>query len=430
MYVNLNKYVFYSLKFISFLSFIAYFYGSYRISSGSNPESLSILLLLLLYCFGYLFYLIFVSLHKKLDYLYPINVRYTPIFPVLFYSYYLLHLGKINETMFNYAYVIKILVLYFGLTVFNKFYTNLISDKVTQFVIGKDTPELTLADDFSYISIVSQNYPEYGDQFELIKNIIVNLLGYKKVESKHLKDKYVCGRIYKFTRIKYEYSRRCKENILLLPLDCTNVNYLNWLNDPKASEKTPIAIKLDYLKDGIRYNVPTHVSDSDISSNLSYQCHFILQYTETEDEIEYLESFSKGTYLTFANVLSKHDIFTHFNDHDTNNSREKAKEMRLILRKSLVIFHKDNNLFADNIWGFLNNIFSKFMLADYGTLTDKLIMHYQDKVEKEILEIIARIKNYADKYKNTINFIALIISIFSLLGGIIKACLWFKNKYL
>lgn len=52
------------------------------------------------------------------------------------------------------------------------------------------------------------------------------------------------------------------------------------------------------------------MNSNELRSNSTYQCYFMLQYNETEDIIEYLQSINNETYLAFANILSKRMMYS------------------------------------------------------------------------------------------------------------------------
>jgi len=429
MNVNFNKYFFYMLKFLSVLSLITYFYGSYLIYNIIESEILSIILLILLYFFGYFFYLTLIHLYRLSDHLYPKNIRYTPFLPVIFYMLSIINFEDIHYSTFYTVQFIKIIGLFLGLFILNKYYTNFLYDTIIPFIIGKQIfNSITVSDYFTYISIFSKGQPEYGDHLELIKSIIVNLLGYKIVSCKAFKDKNGCHEIFRFTRTKYQNSRRTKDNILLLPMKCTDINYINWVNNSKVNENQPSTMKLTNFQSTIKH--PSNINSNELRSNSTYQCYFILQYNESEDIIGYLQSINNETYLAFANILSKNDVFMNCDSKydifsNTENIKDKTKKLHIHLNKSIVTFHKDNDILVDDVWYQLDYLFSKFISGSYGTLIDKISNYYIEKVKPKLMNISVFIKRYTNENKTTIAYIA---SFFTILGAIIKLYDWFKGR--
>jgi len=285
-----------------------------------------------------------------------------------------------------------------------------------------------VSDYFTYISIFSKEQPEYGDHDELIKKIIVNLLGYKMVSCKAFKDKNGCHEIFRFTRTKYNNYRRTKDNILLLPMGCTDINYLDWVNNSKGNEIPPSTIKLTNFQSTIKH--PSNINSNELRSNSTYRCYFILQYNETEDIIEHLQSINKETYLAFSNILSKNDVFMNCESKydilsNTENKTEKTKKLHIHLNKSIVTFHKDNDILVDQVWYQLDYLFTKFISDNYGTLIDKIRIYYIEKVKPKLMNISVFIKNYTSENKNTIAYIA---SFFTILWIIIQIYGRFKGK--
>ena len=261
MLENLNKYFINILKVISLLSLLLYIYASYSSLYVAGSEEIAIIYFILLYILGYFFLVTLISTFRKLGRIYLFSIFLSPLIPILFYVYYLIvniQIGNFNSISLVNLYsnyigiigIIKIIFLYIGLTFFTKIYTDLLSDKIIPFIVGKDFDKFgIMGNDFPYISIYSKmDRSDVDFKLDLIINVIKNLLGYQLKDHSIIRYQEKKYDLFKFSRIHYYNFRRYKDNILLLPMSLVDINYLNWLDDSNGGESPP-DIELDFLED-------------------------------------------------------------------------------------------------------------------------------------------------------------------------------------
>lgn len=221
--------------------------------------------------------------------------------------------------------------------------------------MGKRITDFILGDDYSYISIYSKSFPILGDKSLLAANIIENLLNYKLTDYKTISDK---GRKYEIYRYTRKYSRKFhpySENILLLNMECIDINHIKRLDNSEIDDDYPNKSLL-INRENIDKN-SIDLDDIEILQDISYDCFFINQYYEDGDEIPHLPSTGDNeVYLTFANFFSE---------------------------KDRIIYHKDDDDFiSPELWDIRNNLFYQYYHKTYGTLLTKLRLLLHDILDK------------------------------------------------
>ncbi len=400
---KLNKYFLNILKVLSFLLLCLYIYESYSILHIAKSEEQAIVYFILFYIFGYFFIVTLISSFRKLGQIYLFSILLSPLIPTLFYVGYLINTYSVNSNSMslvnlysNYIDVIdiiKIIFLYIGLIFFSKNYTDLLSDTIIRFIIGKNFDKnWVLGNDFPYVSIYYKmdNY-DVDFKLDLIIDVIKNLLGYQLKDHTIVKDQEKEYDIFRFSRTHYHNFHRYKDNILLLPMSLVDINYLNWL-DESGGDKNPPDIELSYLEDN-EDNSLSLENDFEILEEVTYHCYFLKQYYEDEDEIDHIQSMDNETYLAFANILSNEDKFIHYSSNyktvfDNKNADDAKVRPHLCLGKTLVIYYRKDEILSSKVWSTRSNLFSQYIYYNYGTLIDKFDTLLSNKFESRHLEII------------------------------------------
>lgn len=355
-----------------------------------------IIYLFAFYIYAFTTYILIVALFKKFGKLYLFNAILSPLIPSLFYLLNIVQYKDFSDI--NSTDILFLITIYLGSFLFTIFYLSHFLDKFIRLIVGKHIPDFILGDDYSCISIYSKSFPELGDKFDLIEDIIQNLLNYQFIEKKYISYKGNKYPIYKYTRQDLHNSRPHSNNILLVNMNCIDINYIEWFDQIVEIEnyelnENPTLLNFECIdKDLIDLN---DLNDLELIEDAAYDCFFINQYYESGDEIFHSPSIQNETYLALANFFSNTNIILQENENEiiqtTSTENDPMTKLDItLLSKTKIVFHKDDDVFVSpELWNIRYNIFKLYYFKTYGTLLNKLRIIFNSKIRKKHKTIIS-----------------------------------------
>ena len=353
-----------------------------------------IIYLFVLYIYAFTAYILIVALFEKFDKLYFYNGVLSPLIPSLFYLINIIQYKDFSDI--NSTDILFLITIYLGSFLFTIFYLSHFLDKFIRLIVGKHIPDFILGDDYSYISIYSKSFPELGDKFGLIEDIIQNLLNYQFIEIRYISYKGNKYPIYKYTRQDLHNSRPHSNNILLVNMNCIDINYIEWFDQIDLEIKNyelnenPTLLNFECIdKDSIDLN------DLELIEDASYDCFFINQYYESGDEIFHSSSIENETYLALANLFCNTNVILQENENGiiqtTSTENDPVTKWAIkLLSKTKIVFHKNDDVFVSpELWNVRSNIFKLYYFKTYGTLLNKLRIILNSKIRKKHKTIIS-----------------------------------------
>lgn len=271
----------------------------------------------------------------------------------------------------NYTLDIQTLVAFSAFFyLFSLFLTKYIVDFFPLFVrvlLGKDTSDC-LGDDYRCISIYTKN----TDQLPFIENIINNVLGFS---NEMVKTIVLNENEYEIFEFKRKDSKSLIHHLILIPI-----------------------IRIFDEDDKLCIDDDLYVDEF---NNFFYNGFFIYQYYEDSDLLYQGTSFN-DVYLTFANILTDHNIEIYFDEnyipiYDTSIHENKVVDSSTLLHKYIVTYYKKDDKAS----------------IELVSLRDKLCQNYLDRKYKPVIDLIdeAFSRMLKKKHARTILCLTLVVLI-------------------